>query len=285
VSASRPAARPATRPSCRVVRPKKRHKGKLVLHGTEVMCWKNGRVKLRRGWKNGVLHGLFLERFKRGHLRRRVRYEQGRPVGVYSEWHKNGHIKYQMPFKGGKSHGTAQFWHRNGRLAISMEFVHGVKHGAHVGWFRSGRLSLRGKYARGKKTGLWTFWSQKGTSRIEMMHQKGRKHGLWRLWRDGRLFVEGRLYRDVMHGSWRWFGDIRAVGRYANGQMCGVWHCQRASSKGVKARAVSCPLKKLRQSVWGLQMGGRHHRGCKTTSTGAHCPPCRRSQMRTGGHQ
>lgn len=88
-------------------------------HGTFIITYSDGSLKVESIFKNDKLHGTYIEYYTHGGIKNIVNYKNGKFHGTYKEYFINGKIFRDLNFKNGKQHGLKTIYNSLGIVEFS----------------------------------------------------------------------------------------------------------------------------------------------------------------------
>jgi len=173
-------------------------------NGTLATYHKNGQLRSRSIWKNGLETGFAEQWYEDGAKKEDALWEDGKLEGLTKRWLPNGKLEEEGSYRNGKregdwlrnglvggkpGEGTFQqdegvwtSWHQNGQKWRESHYVAEEKHGPWNAWYANGKKGVEGHYDQGAQVGEWTHWHENGTKAGEGAYKKGIKIGQWIYW-------------------------------------------------------------------------------------------------------
>jgi antitoxin component YwqK of YwqJK toxin-antitoxin module len=155
-----------------------------------------------------LVTGTVMGHYKNGQLKIKATYKDGIPDGLYKEWWENGRLKLEMTYKNGERNGLFRSWNYRGGLMGKRTYVKGDIDGITNGWFYDGRLSSTGNYINGKKEGVHKMWSYEDHSILWSLetYKNGQLDGESKFWDDKtgeliriRIYKGGKLVKETKY--------------------------------------------------------------------------------------
>jgi len=140
--------------------------------------------------------------------------------------------------KGGSLQGPYVSWQGNGQKEGETTFVDGKPHGSFILYHENGQKKLEGEFRNGERTGKMMLWYESGKKQGEMEFQ-GEEGQSVTWYESGQKKAEGRVLLETSTG-------------------CDAFKCWDEAGQ-----PSPCNIEEP------------FYEGCKRTSTGADCPPCR----------
>jgi antitoxin component YwqK of YwqJK toxin-antitoxin module len=94
--------------------------------GPKIEYYRNGAIKSRENYRDGIRHGRFIRYYENGRLAFLVNYVNGNRDGFERRYHENGEIREELFWKNGKRHGNRRRLDPNGKEILREKWTNGV---------------------------------------------------------------------------------------------------------------------------------------------------------------
>ena len=212
--------------------------------GQYVSHHKNGKLKVKGYYKNGLKSGYWQKRDEEGRLVYEGGFNDGEKVGYWEEISYNKLLEDTLPFK---FRGFYKKGKKQGKWAVSLQRddlqLDGLgfsgtatfKDDKRDGYWEEcldltgDSYCIKGSYKMDKEDGYWEECSYVNGDPfcIKGSYKMGEKDGTWKEYNsDGRLLKEGQYVDGRKEGTWKEYdsdGRLLEEGQYVDGRKEGVW--------------------------------------------------------------
>ena len=126
--------------------------------------------------KNGKKNGSWFHYYKDGQLKKRGYYIDGMKHRLEVYYYKNGELFSKGDFKYGNKDGSWVQYYDNRQLWYEGDYKNGREEGSWVYYYKNGQLKSKGEFTRGFRHGLWIGFHQDGT--VDKFYESPFKNGV-----------------------------------------------------------------------------------------------------------
>lgn len=152
--------------------------------------YRNGRLRSRVAFRDGVLHGECALWYVNGQIADRARCVESGYDGERIQWYPNGQLRMRTPFVNGVAHGEEVTWYEDGAVKSRRLLEDHCQKGILRAWDNQGKLMYEDKVEEGKHV------YRRSYKNGDLVHEETYEHDgtvLKRIYRDGKLVRENRL--------------------------------------------------------------------------------------------
>lgn len=102
------------------------------------------------------------EKWRNGHLRERITFKDGILDGVWENYWDYGQLKSKYNYKDGERDGIGEGYYTTGKLFYKVTYKRGKKDGLMEYYSPNGKVVFRGTFKRGKENGLLHYYTRDG---------------------------------------------------------------------------------------------------------------------------
>src|SRR5204863_424441 len=126
-------------------------------HG-ECNYWhRNGQLKKKCYYSDGLLHGEYKEWNETGLLIILKNYDHGLLHGSCTLWDETGNLSGQRQYEHGNLHGKKMIWYPNGWYT-ETDYKHGRMSGNYVSYRADNSIDVRSNYLNNTLDGIYEEW-------------------------------------------------------------------------------------------------------------------------------
>jgi antitoxin component YwqK of YwqJK toxin-antitoxin module len=117
--------------------------------GVKEDYFKNGQIKQKGNFKNGLLDGQLTTFYNSGKIKSIANYSNGLLNDTVEDFYESGEKKLVLNFKDGLRHGKSFFYFKTGQVFESSNWLNGLPDGEFINYFESGEIKNQGKFSKG----------------------------------------------------------------------------------------------------------------------------------------
>ena len=102
---------------------------KKIQNGPYQEYYKNGKLKLKCTYKNGMLNGSYQEYNENGCLERKCTYKNDKLNGLYEGYYENGQLAKKTNYKNDQENGPCELYDINGECFAKFNYKNGLLDG------------------------------------------------------------------------------------------------------------------------------------------------------------
>lgn len=225
------------------------------LHGNYLIYWKNGKVKEKRVYENGIRQGEYKEYFPWGDLEVETNYKKGDLHGIYKSYYDNGKMYCEGYYDEGEEVGLWKFYHPNGKVKNSFYYSNGESVGHHLYYSIHGEKNADYFYKQDILYKTKVF-NKRGEEVCAIKTPQGKgKYNFSNI--EGKIVLKSNLHGGKHHGKKQYF--------YPNGELKQTVEKKHGESHGpFQSFYVNGQIKKEGNYIFGVKQGewkSYHHNG------------------------
>lgn len=165
---------------------------------------KNGKVKYRGQFKDGVPYGKFKYYNSTGAIVSVLEYQSPDSV-LATHSHPNGKKSGFGYYVNQKKEGVWRFYDREGVLSSKVSYTNNLKNGPYIVYNLNGSISRETVFINDVENGYRKTFSSSGELLTEGEILDGQKDGMQIIYKNGIVNIQGAYKHAVRQGDWYYF--------------------------------------------------------------------------------
>ncbi len=148
-------------------------KDKTISYTGKDIKFKNGKIKFKKNYKNGVLNGKYVLYYLNGNKKLETNYKDGYIEGKYLEYFEDGKKRLEEEYKNRKLNGKKISYFRTNKIEFEKNYKNGVLDDKYIIYYLNGNKKLEANYKNGKLHGEYFEYYKDGKRKLKKEYQDG----------------------------------------------------------------------------------------------------------------
>ena len=150
--------------------------------------------------------------YKNGQLKEKSIFKNGLNNDISVEYYQNGQLEKKIRWRDGRYHGLCEWYYEDGDTYMMRNYMYGKKDGLHVVYRENGNLLFVRNYRDGEFDGEVKSYYENGQLSQKTLYKYGEENGL-----EETYYENGQLSSKANYRDGEWDGEVKSY--YKNGQL------------------------------------------------------------------